>query len=98
MFDLRYEHVFVAGWVVGVLFLLAGVVAMWVYRAPGTTLSQVVDNPGHSVLFRHAETMRLIRPEKRRLVYGLQLIGTTICVSLIVIPFVLSLLFPGVFD
>jgi hypothetical protein len=96
--DLSYEHFFVAGWVLGCLFLVTGAIMTWVFRVPGTTLSQVIDQPGHAILFRHAESLKLIQPERRRLVYGLQLTGATICASLIVVPFVLSRLLPGVFD
>lgn len=96
--DLRYEHFFIVGWVFGCLLLLASVVVMWVYRAPGTRLADLIDQPGHRVFHKRAEMMRFVRPEKRRLIYVLQLTGATICASLTIIPLLLNLIFPGVFE
>jgi hypothetical protein len=96
--DLRSEHYFIGAWILGCLFLVAGAVAMWVYRMPGTSLGELIQGPRgqptHRMLHQHTDMMRQVLPEKRRLIYLLQLTGATICASTIVVLLVLSALVP----
>jgi hypothetical protein len=100
--NLRFELLFLGGWVIGCLFLLAGAVAMWVYRIPGTSFGELCQGPRgqhpHRMLHQHTDMMRSVRPEKRRLIYTLQLTGATICASVIVLPFVINAIFPGALE
>src|SRR5688572_1011 len=100
--DLRYEHFFVAAWALGCLFLVAGAISTWVYRIPGVSLGEVLEGPNgqprHRMFHQHTDMMRLVRPEKRRLIYALQLTGATIIASLVVVPFLVQLFFPSVFE
>ena len=88
MQKLSLESCFVAVWVLACLLLVSGVVAAWIFRIPGTTRSDFTNGPKgqHAPRFLHtaADTLRLVRPERRKLVYGLQLAGASIAALAIV--------------
>jgi len=95
---LSLGSLFVGGWSLACTLLLVGVIATWIYRIPGTTLSDFMHGPKgqHAPRLFHsaADALRLVRPEKRRLIYGLQLAGASIAAFAIAGLFLVSLVFP----
>jgi hypothetical protein len=73
---------FVGMCLVGFALTLASVVATWMYRVPGTRFSDISRGPlgpgAPGLLFSAADRLQLVRPEKRRLVYALQLAGVSL--------------------
>ena len=73
---------FVGMWLVGFALTLISVIATWMYRVPGTSFSDIARGPlgpgAPRLLFSAADRLELVRPEKRRLVYALQLAGVSI--------------------
>ena len=77
--------------------LALGLIAAWVFRVPGTTRGDFTAGPrGKSApRFFHTagDTLKLVRPEKRRVVYGLMLAGVAIPAFMLVGFLVASLIF-----
>jgi len=77
--------------------LASGLVSAWVFRIPGTTSGDFTAGPKGKPAprFFHTagDTLRLVRPEKRRVVYGLMLAGAAIPAVMLVGLFVTSLIF-----
>lgn len=76
------SSLFVGMWLVGFALALISMVATWLFRIPGTTFSDIVRGPlgpGAPRLFiTAADRLLLVRPERRRLVYALQLAGVSL--------------------
>ena len=102
MENLRFDLLFIGTWALGFVILTAGVTLTWIHRLPGTYLSDFINGPKgqHSLraLHQYTDTMRLVQPQKRTLIYGVLLTGSTICAAAIVIPFVLAIFIPGAYD
>jgi hypothetical protein len=68
------------------------------YRIPGTTFSDIVRGPlgpgAARLFFSAADRLRLVRPERRRLVYALQIAGVSIIALAIVGASMLGLFLP----
>ena len=79
---------FIGMWLVGFALVIISVVATWTYRVPGTPFSDIVRGPlgpgAPRMLFTAADRLSLVRPEKRRFVYALQLAGVSIIALAIV--------------
>jgi hypothetical protein len=73
---------FVGMWLAGFALALISVVATWMYRIPDTTFSDIVRGPpgpgAPRLFFSAADRLCLVRPERRRFVYALQLAGVSI--------------------
>jgi hypothetical protein len=82
MIDSAPQAWFIGSWVLACLLLLAGGIASWVYRLPGVKYSDFLNGPPgqHPPRFFHQfeDTMRLVRADKHRLIYGLEVAGASI--------------------
>lgn len=87
---------FIAGWLLACALLLAGAIATWLHRIPGTTVSDFIRGPkGQPVprLFHSAsDSLRLVRSDRRRLVYGLQFTGATVGAMVVLGALIISFL------
>jgi hypothetical protein len=90
---LRY---FLGAWALACVLLLLALVALWLFRIPGTTLSDFTNGPkgqhAPRVVHSFGDALRCVRPEKRRVVYALALVGASIASLAIVGPLLLGLL------
>jgi hypothetical protein len=85
------SSLFIGMWVVGIALALISMVATWKFRLPGTTFSDIVRGPlgpgAPRLFFSAADRLLLVRPERRRLVYALQLAGVSIvALAVVVVP------------
>jgi len=91
------ELYFAGAWVLAIALLIAGLIAAWVFRTPGTNSGDFTAGPRGKPAprFFHmaGDTLKLVRPERRQLVYALLLAGASIPALLLVGLFVASLLF-----
>jgi hypothetical protein len=88
-------------WLLAMALLLSGLVAAWVFRIPGTARGDFTagarGKPAPRFFHMAGDTLKLVRPERRRFVYGLLLAGAAIPALILVGLFAASLLFqePG---
>ena len=91
------ELYFVGAWVLAMVLLASGLIAAWVFRVPGTTRGDFTAGPRGKPAprFFHTagDTLKLVRPEKRRVVYGLMLAGAAIPALMLVGLLAASLIF-----
>lgn len=88
---------FAGAWLLAIALLIAGLIAAWVFRISGTTTSEFSagprDRPAPRFFHVPGDTLKLVRPGKRKLVNGLLLAGAFIPALLLFGLFVASLLF-----
>ena len=84
------QYYFLGAWALACVLMVLSLAGMWLFRIPGTTLSDFTNGPKgqHSprVLHSFGDAIRCVRPEKRRIVYGLALAGASIAAFDIVGP------------
>ena len=77
-----FNSLFIGMLLVGIALALISMVATWWYLIPGTTFNDIAFGPpgpgAPRLLITAADRLRLVRPERRRLVYALQLTGVSI--------------------
>jgi hypothetical protein len=88
---------FIGAWVLAIALLVSGLIAAWVFRIPGTTSGDFTagrrGRPAPRFFHTAGDTLKLVRPEKRRVVYGLLLAGAAIPALMLVSLFAVSLIF-----
>jgi uncharacterized membrane protein YccC len=100
MSNARPVTYFLIAWLASMALLLSGGVATWICRLPGVTLSDFLNGrkgmTPPRMFHAHTDAMRLVRPERRRLVYALQLSGASLAAAAIIIAVALEFTTAGV--